>query len=75
MRLTDLNWMRLESYLDKDDRAVLPKGTTAQHAYLGLCVDNILAERVAVEADHPWSPPTYQEMLFIRQARRALAAA
>ena len=42
--------MQLEAYLQRDDRIVLPIGSTEQHAYLSLATDNILAERVAVEA-------------------------
>ena len=50
MRVRDLNWMQLEDYLESDDRIVLPLGSTEQHAYLSLETDNILAERVSVEA-------------------------
>ena len=50
MRIADLNWMQLEAYLERDDRIVLPLGSTEQHAYLSLATDNILAERVSVEA-------------------------
>jgi len=49
MRISEMNWMMLEEYLKHDDRAVLPLGSTEQHAYLSLSVDSILAERVAVE--------------------------
>ena len=42
--------MQLEAYLQRDDRIVLPIGSTEQHAYLSLSTDSILAERVAVEA-------------------------
>ena len=45
--------MQLEAYLQRDDRVVLPIGSTEQHAYLSLTTDNILAERVAVEAAEP----------------------
>jgi creatinine amidohydrolase len=50
MRIADMNWMQVEEYLKHDDRAVLPLGSTEQHAYLSLSTDSILAERVAVEA-------------------------
>lgn len=50
MKICELNWLQVEDYLTRDDRAVLPLGSTEQHAYLSLCVDNILAERVAVDA-------------------------
>ena len=46
MRVRDLNWMQLEEYLERDDRIVLPIGSTEQHGYLSLETDNILAERV-----------------------------
>ena len=57
MRVADVNWMQLETYLERDDRIVLPTGSTEQHAYLSLCTDNILAERVAVEAAEPLGVP------------------
>ena len=47
MRLDDLNWMQVEEYLGRDDRVVLPVGSTEQHAYLSLGTDSILAERVS----------------------------
>ncbi|MCZ8374155.1 MAG: creatininase family protein [Beijerinckiaceae bacterium] len=50
MRIADMNWMQVEARAGADDRAVLPLGSTEQHAYLSLAVDAILAERVAVEA-------------------------
>ena len=53
MRIRDLNWMQLEDYLTRDERIVLPVGSTEQHAYLSLETDNILAERAAVEAAEP----------------------
>jgi creatinine amidohydrolase len=49
--------MQLEAYLERDDRIVLPLGSTEQHAYLSLETDNILAERVAVEAAEPLGVP------------------
>ena len=53
MRISDMNWMQVEEYLRRDDRAVLPLGSTEQHAYLSLSVDHILSERIAVEAAEP----------------------
>src|SRR4051812_18865496 len=50
MRVRDLNWLQLQEYLTRDDRIVLPVGSTEQHAYLSLETDNIIAERLAVEA-------------------------
>ena len=57
MRVRDLNWMQLEEYLESDDRIVLPVGSTEQHAYLSLETDNIIAERLAVEAAEPLGVP------------------
>lgn len=59
MQLKDMNWMALEEYLQHDDRCIVPLGSTEQHAYLSLCVDNILAERVAVEAVAPLGIPVF----------------
>ena len=53
MRIADMNWMQVRDHVAGDDRAVLPIGSTEQHAYLSLAVDAILAERVAVEAAEP----------------------
>jgi len=49
--------MQLEDYLQRDDRIVLPVGSTEQHAYLSLGTDCILAERVSVEAAEPLGVP------------------
>jgi creatinine amidohydrolase len=57
VRVGDLNWMQLEAYLGRDDRIVLPVGSTEQHAYLSLETDNILAERASVEAAEPLGVP------------------
>ena len=56
-RVRDLNWMQLAEYLQRDDRIVLPLGSTEQHAYLSLETDNILAERVSAEAAEPLGVP------------------
>ena len=52
-RARDVNWMQVEEYLSRDDRIVLPIGSTEQHGYLSLETDNILAERVSAEAAEP----------------------
>ncbi len=59
MRITDLNWMQVEAYLQDDDRAVVPLGSTEQHAYLSLSVDSILSERVALESAEPLQVPVF----------------
>src|SRR3989304_3230969 len=64
MRIADLNWMQVEEYLRNDDRAVLPIGSTEQHAYLSLATDSILAERVAVEAAEPLGVPVFPALAY-----------
>jgi creatinine amidohydrolase len=64
LRVADLNWMQLEAYLERDDRIVLPLGSTEQHAYLSLATDVILAERVAVEAAEPLGVPVLPPLAF-----------
>lgn len=59
MRIADMNWMQVEAHVKGDDRAVLPIGSTEQHAYLSLAVDCILAERVATEAAEPLGVPVF----------------
>ncbi len=59
MKISDLHWAQVEEYLKRDDRAVLPIGSTEQHAQLSLCVDYILSERVAVEAAEPLKVPVF----------------
>src|SRR5436190_4215035 len=64
MRIRDLNWLQLEEYLQRDDRIVLPIGSTEQHAYLSLETDNILAERAAVEAAEPLGVPVLPVLAY-----------
>ncbi len=59
MQINTMNWMQVEAYLKRDDRCVLPLGSTEQHAYLSLCTDNILAERVAIDAAEPFGIPVF----------------
>jgi creatinine amidohydrolase len=59
-----MNWMQVEDYLKRDDRAVLPVGSTEQHAHLSLMVDCILAERVALEAAAPVGVPVFPPINF-----------
>lgn len=58
-RIAAMNWMQVEARLALDDRAVLPIGSTEQHAQLSLAVDHILAEKVAVEAADPLGVPVF----------------
>jgi creatinine amidohydrolase len=60
----EANWMQIEEYLRRDDRIVLPTGSTEQHGYLSLGTDAILAERVAVEAAEPLGVPVLPVLPF-----------
>jgi creatinine amidohydrolase len=64
MRIRDLNWMQLDDYLGRDDRIVLPVGSTEQHAYLSLETDNIIAERLAWEAAEPLGIPVLPVLAY-----------
>ena len=59
MRIAEMNWMQVEAQIARDDRGVVPVGSTEQHGYLSLSVDSILAERVAVEAAAPLGVPVF----------------
>lgn len=59
-----MNWMMTEEYLTRDDRCVLPLGSTEQHAYLSLSVDSILAERLAAEAAEPLGVPVFPGVAY-----------
>lgn len=64
MRIAEAHWAQVEAYLQADDRCVLPLGSTEQHAYLSLSTDNILAERVAVEAAEPLGIPVFPPLNY-----------
>ena len=64
MRIAEMNWMMVEEYLTRDNRCVLPLGSTEQHAYLSLSVDSILAERLATEAAEPLGVPVFPAMAY-----------
>jgi creatinine amidohydrolase len=64
VRVADLNWMQLEDYLERDDRIVLPVGSTEQHAYLSLATDAILAERVSLEGAEPLGVPVLPVLAY-----------
>jgi creatinine amidohydrolase len=59
-----MNWRQVEDYLRRDDRAVVPVGSTEQHGYLSLSVDSILSERVAVEAAEPLGVPVFPVLAY-----------
>ena len=64
MRISEMNWMMVEEYLRRDNRAGLPLGCTEQHAYLSLSTDSILAERLAVEAAEPLGIPVFPVLAY-----------
>jgi creatinine amidohydrolase len=64
VRISECNWRQVEQYLSKDDRAILPLGSTEQHAQLSLSVDSILSERVAVEAAEPLGIPVFPVVAY-----------
>lgn len=59
MRIAQMNWMQVEERVKVDDTCVLPIGSVEQHGYLSLCVDMILAEKVAVDAAEPLGVPVF----------------
>jgi creatinine amidohydrolase len=64
MRVSQSNWQQIEAYLKTDDRAILPLGSTEQHAGLSLSVDSILSERVAAEAAAPLGIPVFPVVAY-----------
>ncbi len=61
MRLEDLNWMDVESYLQRDDRLMLVTGAAEQHGYLSLLTDIkiplALADAASQKTDALAAPP------------------
>ena len=64
MKIAEMTWMQVEEYLQKDDRCVLPLGSTEQHAYISLATDSILSERVALEAAEPVGVPVFPVLAY-----------
>jgi len=64
MKISDMNWMQVEAWLANDDRAVVPLGSTEQHAYLSLSVDSILAEKMAVDAAGRSAVPVFPVLAY-----------
>ncbi|EYB69379.1 creatininase [Deinococcus phoenicis] len=64
MRVQDMNWEQVETYLGRDDRCVLPLGCTEQHATLSLATDSRLAGRVAAEAAGPLGIPVFPVLAY-----------
>jgi creatinine amidohydrolase len=59
-----MNWSQVEAYLERDDRAVLPLGSTEQHAGLSLSVDSILSHKVALDAAEPLGVPVFPALPY-----------
>jgi creatinine amidohydrolase len=59
VNVSAMNWSQVEAYLRRDDRAVLPLGSTEQHAGLSLSVDSILSHKVALDAAEPLGIPVF----------------
>ena len=55
MRIADMNWMQVRDHAAQDDRAILPIGSTEQHAYLSLAVD--ANEEKAEDNPSPYQRP------------------
>lgn len=64
MRIAEMHWAQVEAYLAHNDCAVLPLGSTEQHAFLSLSVDSILSERVALEAAEPLGVPVFPVVAY-----------
>jgi creatinine amidohydrolase len=64
MRVSDSNWQQIETYLKTDDRAILPLGSTEQHAGLSLSVDSILSEKVAADAAASLGIPVFPVVAY-----------
>ncbi len=64
MEISKMNWMQVEEYLEHDDRAVVPLGSTEQHAYLSLSVDSILAQKIANDAVDSLGIPVFPVVAY-----------
>jgi len=64
MKVANMNWRDVEAAAIRDPRCILPIGSTEQHAQLSLCVDMILAEKVATDAAEPLSIPIFPVMPY-----------
>jgi creatinine amidohydrolase len=64
MQITDMNWMQVEEYLQRDDRALLPLGSTEQHAFLSLSTDSLLSEKLASDAAEPLQIPVFPVLAY-----------
>lgn len=59
MIISECTWFQVEERLTSEDRAVVPLGSTEQHAQLSLSTDSILAQRIANDAAGPLGIPVF----------------
>ena len=64
MKVANMNWLDMEAAVEKDQRCILPIGSTEQHAQLSLCVDMILAEKMALDVAEPLNIPVFPVMPY-----------
>ena len=64
MKIAELNWSDIEKAVSKDNRCIVPFGSTEQHAQLSLCVDTILAEKVSLEAAETLNIPVFPPVSY-----------
>ena len=64
MRISESTWFEVETWLERDDRCILPLGSTEQHAHLSLSVDSILSEKVAADAAEPLGVPVFPAVAY-----------
>jgi len=64
MKVSAMNWQQIEAWLAKDDRAVVPLGSTEQHAQLSLSTDTLLAEHVSLDAAEPLGVPVFPAIAY-----------
>jgi creatinine amidohydrolase len=64
MKVSEMNWHQVDAYLKGDDLAIVPLGSTEQHAGLSLSVDSILAEKVALDAAEPLGIPVFPVLAY-----------
>ena len=61
MRLENLNWMKVETYLKTDDRLMIVLGACEEHGYLSLLTDSkiplALADAASEQTGVPVAPP------------------
>ena len=64
MKVSEMNWGQVEDWLKHSDLAVLPLGSTEQHAGLSLSVDSILSEKIALDAAEPVGVPVFPALPY-----------